>query len=51
MNPCTKDKRHSWTWMCNIKLTSINYGNGRGTISLRGRYACDCGAKKIGPAQ
>lgn len=45
---CTLAPRHSWTFVTNVKFTRTSSGPGgsRVSISLRGKYRCECGEVK-----
>lgn len=49
MNPCTVAKRHKWQFVKNV----VTRGETLRTISMttRGIYKCECGAKKYGSPQ
>lgn len=46
--PCTLGLRHKWDWIKNITVSSYAGGSVL-RLSSKGRYACQCGATKIGP--
>jgi len=51
--PCTVTPKHSWTFVSNVKFTRASHGPGgsRVSISLRGKYRCECGEVKYAAAQ
>lgn len=44
--PCSLGKRHKWEFVKNVVLTT--HGIRTASISQRGLYRCECGARKHG---
>ncbi len=44
--PCSVGKRHKWEFVKNVILTT--HGIRTASISQRGLYRCECGARKHG---
>lgn len=51
--PCTLAAKHSWKFVTNVKFTRASHGpsGSRVSISLRGKYCCECGEVKYAAAQ
>lgn len=46
IQPCSLGKQHSWQFVKNVVLTT--HGIRTASISQRGLYRCECGARKHG---
>lgn len=46
IKPCTLGKRHKWAFVKNV-VTQYQQGS-TVRISQRGKYQCECGARKLG---
>ncbi|WP_428851168.1 hypothetical protein [Imbroritus primus] len=49
--PCTLGPKHKWEFVRNIRTGSVTIGpNGSSAkLSVKGRYRCACGLRKLGP--
>lgn len=51
IKPCSLFKRHKWVWARNVNVrTGRLYASGAASVSitLKGRYLCECGETKLG---
>lgn len=46
IKPCTVGKRHTWKFVKNVIVTT--HSARTASISQRGLYVCECGARKHG---